>query len=244
MFRAIFSKYFEQLSKHWVVIAALITFLASIVGIVSAKEFYSFFHVNYLELAEFNDFIKHLISRPYLGFVSLTVMIAIPAQIYITYLIDKKETNLKKFYESQKFNNIKVKFKLKFKVRQFFLLAGSQTIICVIAYFILVAITNNELERLKSTEYTLFNVVTDTKPLTCASYIGRVNINHIFWDRTNRVLIIPSSSIKSMTFVASLAKRPQEFVADNQVRTNEYLTWEKHINETCGKEFKIPALRK
>lgn len=243
MISTIFRKYFEQLSKHWVVIAALSTLFTAMVGIASAKEFYSFFHVNYLELAEFNDFIRHLISRPYMFYVTLTVIIAIPAQIYITYLIDKKETNLKKFYESQKFKNIKVRFKLKFKVRQFFLLAGSQTIICVIAYFILVAITDNELERLKSTEYTLFNVVTDTKPLTCASYIGRVNINHIFWDRTNRVLIIPSSSIKSMTFVASLAQRPKEFVADNQVRTSEYLTWEKDIKETCGKEFEIPALR-
>lgn len=243
MISTIFRKYFEQLSKHWGVIAALITFLASIVGIVSAKEFYSFFHVNYLELAEFNDFIKHLISRPYLGFVSLTVMIAIPAQIYITYLIDKKETNLKKFYESQKINNIKVKFKLKFKFRQFFLLAGSQIVICIITYFVLVAITENELERLKSTEYTLFNVVTDTAPLTCASYIGRVNINHIFWDRTNRVIIVPSSSIKNMTFVASLAKRPKEFVADNQVRTNEYLNWQKNIKEICGKDFEIPAMR-
>lgn len=243
MISTIFGKYFEQLSKHWVVITALITLLTSIVGMVSAKEYYSFFHVNYLELAELNDFIKHLISRPYLAYVSLTVIIAVPAQVYITYRIDKTEINLKKYYVNLGIDNIKVKFKLKFKIKQFFLLAGAHIAIIVITYFILYFITKNELERLQSTEYTLFNVATDTKPLTCASYIGRININHIFWDRTNSVIIIPSSSIKSMAYVASLSERPKEFIADNQVKTSEYIKWQNNIKEICGKDFEIPALR-
>lgn len=243
MISTIFRKYFEQLSKHWVVIAALSTLFTSMVGIASAREFYSFFYVNYLELAEFNDFIRHLISRPYMLYVTLTVIIAVFSQIHFNNLIDNVESNIKKRYTGQGVGSIKVKLKRKTKFRLFVVLVGGQCIIWTITYFVLVAITDNEVERLTSTEYTLFNVVTDTKPLTCASYVGRANIHHIFWNRTNGVLIIPSSSIKSMTFAASLAKRPKEFVADNQVRTNEYLTWENHIKETCGKEFEIPALR-
>lgn len=243
MISTIFRKYFEQLSKHWVVIAALSTLFTAMVGIASAKEFYSFFHVNYLELAEFNDFIRHLISRPYMLYVTLTVIIAVFSQIHFNNLIDNIESNIKKRHIRQSVVAIKVKLNLKAKSILFVFLLVGHFIIWTITYFVLVAITDNEIERLTSTEYTLFNVMTDTKPLICASYVGRANIHHIFWDRTNRVLIIPSSSIKSMTFVASLANRPKEFIADNQVRTHEYLTWEKHIKETCGKEFEIPALR-
>lgn len=233
--------YFEQLSKHWGVIAALITLLTSMVGMISAREYYSFFHVNYLELAELNDFIKHLISRPYLAYISLTVVIVLPAHIYIINIIYNIEINLKKSYANLGVGNIKLK--KNFKIKQFSTLAITHIIVTVITYHILSFIKNSELERLKSTEYELFNVATDTKPLICARYIGRININNIFLERKNSVIIIPSSSIKRWEYVASLGDRPKEFVADNQLKTSEYIKWQNNIKEICGKEFEIPAIR-
>ena len=46
-----------------------------------------------------------------------------------------------------------------------------------------------------------------------------------------------------MTYVTSLNKRPTEFTADNQVRTNEYTQWQKHIKQVCGEDFDIPVMK-
>ena len=136
--------YFEQLSKHWGVIAALITLLTSMVGMVSAREYYSFFHVNYLELAELNDFIKHLISRPYLAYISLTVVIVLPAHIYIINIIYNIEINLKKYYANLGVGNIKLK--KNFKIKQFSTLAITHIIVTVITYHILSFIKKNTIK--------------------------------------------------------------------------------------------------
>ncbi|MEM6188295.1 hypothetical protein [Shewanella scandinavica] len=233
--------YFEWVSKHWIVITALATLITSILGGISSTIYYSAFHVNYTELAELNDFIKHAISRPFFGLVLLTAFFTISAQTYLLYKFDKAHYELKQFYLKQRCIN-KVRFKVRYHLIDIFLTLLKSSPIWLIAIPTTNTITKLELDSLKSTESNLYNIESDTGSLKCVSYIGRININHVFWKRTNKVIIIPSSSIKSMTFVTSLAKRPKEFVADNQVRTNKYLSWEKYIKEACGKEFDKQAL--
>lgn len=234
--------YLDFFLTNWTQLLSLATILTSLFGAWSANNYYSSFNVNYLELAELNDFIKHLVSRPYLALLFITLLITFVFQLYFFKKSSDNFIKLQRFYRNKK--QVKnIRFKVKYHILDFSTILFKSIILWGISLPLTYSILNLEFRSFESTDFTLYNVNTDTIPLICSSYIGKINTNHIFVDRTNRVIIIPSSSLKSITFFASLAKRPKEFVADNHVRTNEYLNWEKHIKETCGKEFEIPAIR-
>ena len=106
--------YLGLILQYWAQVLSLATILTSIGGIWSANWYYSRFHVNYTELAELNDFIKHVISRPYLTLVLVTLFISLSLYIYLLYRNNKIESEFVKFYKNQ--NYVK-KVKLKFKYR-------------------------------------------------------------------------------------------------------------------------------
>ncbi|MBW3525865.1 hypothetical protein KO533_04670 [Shewanella sp. NKUCC05_KAH] len=234
--------YFEWVSKHWIVITALATLITSILGGVSSTIYYSAFHVNYTELAELNDFIKHAISRPFFCLILVVVFLTVSAQTYVLYKSDKATSELRIFYKNKKYIK-NFKLKKSYYLKDMSVILAKSFLIFLISVPTITVLAKLEIRNLKKTESELYNVDTDSRPLHCVSYVGRINVNHIFWSRKTDITTIIPSSFKRMTYFTSLDKRPTEFAADNQVKTREYIQWQKHIKQVCGEDFDIPEMR-
>lgn len=234
MIRETINTYVEWMSKHWVLITTIATISTYFVGVVTSSIYYSAFGVNYTELADLNEHLRNAISKPYLGLFLLMTLILAPLGAYLMFNPDISKLKIEKFFTSQKLVK-SIKFKAKYRNRNHKISFMGILCLVTLAYLTLV-ISDLELKNLRKTQLVMFNVDTDTKPLTCVVFLGRISNYHIFRDinAKKKPIIIPLSSIKRMTYAISLENIPAEFVADNQVKSSEYIQWENNFKKICN----------
>lgn len=234
MIRETINTYVEWMSKHWVIITTIATISTYFVGVITSSIYYSAFGVNYTELADLNEHLRNAISKPYLGLFLLITLILAPLGIYLMINPEISKLKTEKFFTSQKF--VKgIKFKTKYQKRN-----NRTFYLGILCLFFLAGLTMTigdlELKNLRKTQLVMYNVDTDTNPLTCVVFLGRISNYHIFRNinAMKKPIIIPISSIKRMTYAISLENIPAEFVADNQVKSSEYIQWENNFKKICN----------
>lgn len=237
MSREMKKSFFEWISQYWVVITALTTLVISAIGLISSSYYYSVYNVDYLELAEFNDFVRHAIARPYFSIILLIVFFTISLQMYVIYEYDKSLSSVQNFYRDQKFVK-RVRVRIKYHVKLFVLLLVKSFVIVFLGLLFVLYPLGLEYRNIKYKDSNRYNVETDTGSIKCVSYVGRINVNHVFWShKLNAAIIIPSSSLKRLEFFISFEDAPVQFKADNHIINNEYVQWLDNVKKKCGEEF-------